>query len=627
MKNFFVQWAAKLLLVLLIVSFATWGIADYLIGGKEVWIVSVNKQKVGLQVFERQFEEALRRKKELYDKIGAEVPPQELLRLQQETLNLLIQQEVLRQKLIKMGFVVSTEEVIALVHQMKEFHENGRFSPALLQRVLKASGLTEKKILQSLRDEMQQQTFLQLLVGGMKSVPSPLAQDFYDYQAQERSLKYIAFQHLPLGKLPAHEDLLSYYQDNPEQFQEPESRTFSFFTIPQTLIQQRLVITEESLKALYEQQKDLFFQEETRDIERLVLQTKEQALSMKNKAQQQLSLATLVMTEGVEENAEVLEGITEHDLPRNITQEVFHAIEGQVVGPVKTELGWYLVKILSIIPEGILPFHRARDSLLRDAKYERAQLEIENIVADLQDRDAKGEDFQSLAALFKQEIQVLSLTKEQTLSEAEEELEVESMRQYLLSNGFAQVENTTVIQQLNQDIAVIYLTTVQPSFLPDFKEVQQQVQTLWTETSQQQQAVKKATACRERIEKEGFSLENCALRHNLTVKNRPFKERYLLEEEEDLPYVVVTQLFNAKNPGDLFVVEHPEKKQVILGLYQQKRVPKQPEDNLLTEIQNRLSTSLQRAVVALYLRNLVSEAKIRPNRAALQSLRTTPLLQ
>ena len=121
------SWIAWVIVVLIIVPFALWGINQYFDGGKEIPAAKVNDTEISPQYLQQAlYQQQMRLREMLGANYRADMFPEEGMR--QQVLEGLIEQELLIQTANSSGMRVSNALLASTIHGIPTFQNNGQFS-------------------------------------------------------------------------------------------------------------------------------------------------------------------------------------------------------------------------------------------------------------------------------------------------------------------------------------------------------------------------------------------------------------------------------------------------------------------------------------------------------------------
>ncbi len=153
-------WVAKVILVLITIPFALWGVESYIRdapGTKTV--ASVGRDKITDLEYDNAVKNQLDRFRQQFGgQIDASVMDNPEMR--KGVLEQLIDQRLLDKTTRKSGLVVSDARLRDLIVKNTNFQEDGKFSPALYERVVKAQGYTAAGFENLVRQDSERQQFL-----------------------------------------------------------------------------------------------------------------------------------------------------------------------------------------------------------------------------------------------------------------------------------------------------------------------------------------------------------------------------------------------------------------------------------------------------------------------------------
>jgi peptidyl-prolyl cis-trans isomerase D len=215
-------WLAWVIVILISIPFALWGIQSYLDVGGEPVVAEVNGVEISERDLSRRVQEA---RMELRERLGAAYDPAafEEGRLRAEVLDDMIRQTLLLEASNRIGMRVSDEEVRIQILSESAFQRDGRFDRESYERLLQLQGLSPAQFEAQLRRQLIGNQLLRAVVGS-ELVTSA---EFGEYQrlvGQTRELSYAVISAAdynsedPIGE----DDIEAYYAANASLFQSPE---------------------------------------------------------------------------------------------------------------------------------------------------------------------------------------------------------------------------------------------------------------------------------------------------------------------------------------------------------------------------------------------------------------------
>lgn len=144
---------AKIIVGLIVISFAFFGIESILLSGGGTEIAEIN----GEPIYPEELQQALdTQKRRLVAMMGETFDPAMLDddRLRPQALDALINRKLLMQSAATMKLAISEREIGTIVGSMEQFQVDGVFSPEVYKSVLASAGYTPGYFKQSLRDDL-----------------------------------------------------------------------------------------------------------------------------------------------------------------------------------------------------------------------------------------------------------------------------------------------------------------------------------------------------------------------------------------------------------------------------------------------------------------------------------------
>ena len=145
---------AQIILALLILPFAFFGMESYFqVGGREAHIAEVAGEKILQRDFDRRLREQQDRMREV---LGAQARPEmfESTEFRTAILEGMIQERLLQRAADASGLRVSDAQLQAVIAGQPEFQENGAFSLARYQSLLRTAGMSETMYQERVRTEL-----------------------------------------------------------------------------------------------------------------------------------------------------------------------------------------------------------------------------------------------------------------------------------------------------------------------------------------------------------------------------------------------------------------------------------------------------------------------------------------
>ncbi len=217
-------WLAKLILALITIPFALWGIDSYFrSGGKTELVAKVGDGGVTRQVFQDTLrEQADRLRQQLGPNFDQAIT--ESTEFRQQVLNALIEEEAMLQEAIAAGLQVQDSQIAAVIQQIPPFQEDGKFSQERYKRVLAQRGYTPAYFENRLRRDIMLEILRQpMLVGSM--IPSTSVDLTAKAAGQRREVSWHEIRPSAVAAKVdvTDKDIQNYYDAHKAEYTEPEA--------------------------------------------------------------------------------------------------------------------------------------------------------------------------------------------------------------------------------------------------------------------------------------------------------------------------------------------------------------------------------------------------------------------
>jgi len=394
---------AKIIIGLIVVSFALFGIESILLGGGNSGVAEVN----GESITPYQVQQAVNlQRRQLLAMLGEDADPSLLDedRLTSQAIETLIQRELLVQAASELGLTTSEQTIGSIVGGMEQFQVDGVFSPELFRSVLATAGFTPALFKESLREDLVTNQLRAGLAASDFATSTEL-----DLQArisgERRDLRYLA---IPVERFEnsgtvAPEAIAAWYEENPDTFMTPETVDVSFIELARDDFEEP--VAEQVLREEFELTRDSFdVPTEARVAHILLIQGEEEP----DEAYAARISAAAEAVAGGEDFGAVAGRLSDDigsasaggDLgytggdtfPEPMEAAISELAVGEVSAPVETDAGTHLVKVTDRREGKAVTFEEVRDKLARRLSEAAARDELLAVVETLRDLAFNADD-------------------------------------------------------------------------------------------------------------------------------------------------------------------------------------------------------------------------------------------
>lgn len=345
----------KIFLVLLICGFALWGVGD-LTGGNTTKPVLITDSK------DISIDKAINEINRIRYSSASRPSFNEIFEngTYKTVLNKLEQEILLNSEAEELNLNVPMSVVTQTISQENNFKDPlGKFSQIKFNQSLKNAGLSETKYLEMINTE-----------ANLKQISTPFSiNDYYsekvikkimDWQNEIRNIEYDFFDLLTPKdiKRPSEETLTNFYEENKEKYQIPLTRNIQYLEISPNYFTQQVKISDSQINERYKIEKSNYKIDEKREILQVTTQDEEKAKKFFKAVGKNNFKELALELFNLSENDINLGLVKKTDLPSTNADALFKANLNEIVGPLKTEFGYNVYKIIKIEPEGSIEYSK-----------------------------------------------------------------------------------------------------------------------------------------------------------------------------------------------------------------------------------------------------------------------------
>ncbi|AUW58528.1 peptidylprolyl isomerase [Sphingobium sp. SCG-1] len=299
------------------------------------------------------------------------------------------------------GMSVSKRMVDGQIAAIPAFQDaSGKFSDDLFRQLLAREGVNE----QTLRDDIARDLIGKQLVGpaglGVRLSDS-LVLPYASLLLEARAGRIAAIPAAAFApKTPATDaQLRDFYAKNAERYTIPEQRRLRYALIDAARFAGAANPTDAEIAAYYNSNRTHYARSETRNVDRLVLPTEAAAKTIVADVKGGKSMQDAARAAGLAVAS--LPKQTKEALARDanaaVAQAVFAAPKDGLVGPIRTGLGWQVLRVTStdVVPERAIS--QVRPEIVAALRSQKVAQLISDFTGKIEDQVAEGATFDEVA--------------------------------------------------------------------------------------------------------------------------------------------------------------------------------------------------------------------------------------
>ena len=263
--------AAKIILALILVPFALFGIDSYLNqAGNNLSIAKVNGYKIALPEYNRAIENVRNR----IMSEGKKVDPAmfDSFEFKESVIDGLITKQLLNNDIKKSRFRITDQQLSQYIIGMPEFQKDGKFSQEIYDKVLQNNQLTPKKFEESIRNDL----LIQQVRDGLQKltfIPPSNLEETLKATSQQREISIAEFktkEHMAKANI-AEKDMQAFYDQNKSKFLAPEQVKAEFVVFSLANILPTINVTEDEIKSFYKTNADKYQNQQQREASHILI--------------------------------------------------------------------------------------------------------------------------------------------------------------------------------------------------------------------------------------------------------------------------------------------------------------------------------------------------------------------
>lgn len=361
---------AKVILAIIIIPFALFGIDSYLSGvGSAVHIASVNDEAITaqeLQDTESQFVAQIRSQNEETDPAIFQD-----IEFKRAILDQLITSKLVSQEIKNAGFYISDSQIGTYISGMPEFRRNGKFSQEQYDEVLKINNLTPKKFDEKIREDLGTQQVKESLKK-LIYIPKDKIQPLVNLTYQKRDVSIFELKQEKYKKNVDLSDtaLKKVYEESKSNFIRPDQVKIKFVIYSVAGIVPNVQVSDDAVKKYFTNNINRFQADQQRRAKHILFNVNS---NMSSEEVDGIKASALTVLKEIkknpktfDENAKKYSQDTESsknggdlgffsrgEMTKSFDDAVFAMKKNQISNLIKTEFGFHIIMLTDIKGEEV----------------------------------------------------------------------------------------------------------------------------------------------------------------------------------------------------------------------------------------------------------------------------------
>ncbi|MEM8744372.1 MAG: SurA N-terminal domain-containing protein [Pseudomonadota bacterium] len=615
-------WVAKVLIGLLVISFAVWGVADIFGGYGTQTVATVGDTEISAE----QYQEELQREiQTLGRRLGRNITFDDAQRMgiDNSVLLRLIGDAAVENQAASLGLGISPQAVAAHLTREDAFKDqSGNFSRERFYRILLANNLSEQAFM------LRQQRALVLeqiteTVGRTGQVPKTLVDAVNKFRNETREINYVTVPLDKLGKVgePSEDQISNYYNTHKSEFRAPEYRKVGLIVMTPNSLAETVEVSEEDQKAYFEANKERFGQPERRHVEQIPFPDKATA----DAAYKRLN-----------EGADFLEIAKERDLTKGdvdlglipksqladekVADAIFALPVDQISEPIQGDLATVIAKVTKIEPAVEKTFEDEKESIRALLATRQAAETILDSYDKIEDERATGATLAEVAKKLNLKFVEIDAVDARGRGKDGEQIDILSKEPRILQAVFAAEPNVETDPEETSDRGYTWYEVIDiiPQRQKELDEVKKDAAEKWRENEERTILVKKGQELVDKL-RGGESLAKLAEEYGVEEKKtEPLKRS---SRSGGLPSAAVQQAFALKQ-GQYGSASTEDGKNRVLFQVGEVKVPDAPDAKAQEALLRSAETEVGDDLIVQYIRALRDKFGVNINDEVFQQARS-----
>lgn len=365
------NWLGRVVLTIimgvLILSFAIWGIGDMLRVQGSTAVATVGKVNIDAETMRRNYTSAL---EDLSQRAKRRITNDEAraVGLDRQVLARLVSEAALDQKAKALGLNLSEQDVARMTMAEPTFKgASGSFDRALFYDALRRIGVSEAGFFDEQRRSMMRREIGQA-IGADATVSQTLLDAAYRYVSEQRTVASFVLAPAALGEIAAPDDaaLKTYFEGHRSEFRAPEYRKVVVLSALPQALGIDLTVTDADLRRVYDRglAAGHFGTPAKRQVRQVLFPTEPEAMAAVLRLRTGTTMDALLTERKVKPEDADLGLKTKREFADAAVAEAAFALEENAISvPVKTAFGFAVLQLVKIDPGTEVSFENAKQNL------------------------------------------------------------------------------------------------------------------------------------------------------------------------------------------------------------------------------------------------------------------------
>ena len=370
----------KILLAIMVLSFALWGVGDILSSGNSQLAAKVGNEKISLDEFYIKFQQTVR---DYNQNTNSNLSLKEAYELKLHNLLLqdLIYSRMVNDYAKKRGIYLNEESLKSVISNLDEFKDsNKKFSNIKYKNFILNNFQSEEAFLSEIENSIFQGIIFESF-NADNYINDAIINKLYDYEGEKRTISYFLLNKNEV-KIDTNNNLINdYYLDNKSNYLIPEKTIIDFIEVNINDFKRKENINTVEAQDYYNNNIDQYTEEESRNIQFIRFSNESEAYDFYDAV---VDKNINDFNEYIKINDFKLSNIdkfTGGTFSKNISEFIFKLDVNTLSEPISyDDLGFYLFKVNEVNDEKVINFETVKNEILEYLALEAAYQEFDDAI-------------------------------------------------------------------------------------------------------------------------------------------------------------------------------------------------------------------------------------------------------
>lgn len=389
----------KGLLGLLILSFAAWGVADvFTPGGTNRTLASVGGIDIQPDQVQREYTSEIQR---LSNVFGTQIDDDQarLMGIGRSVVRRIAERTLYDLGAKDLGLIATDDLVRRSIREMPAFkNAGGQFEAARFQQVIQNNRLTEAGFVELTRGDITRTQYLSMLRTAL--APKELSEMLYAFRNEKRIAETVTIKYDTITLIPEPDEaaLEKFHKENAKLYTAPEYRQLSFISLKASDLAKEMAVSDDAIQRAYDERLGDFSDPEKRNLLQIRFSDEKAATEAYDRLKTGDDFFKVAKElADMDPDQTELGNMKQTELMPGLSEPAFSLEVEGFTPPLKSVLGWHILKLKEIKPPRQLPLSEVKEDLKKGLAAELAIESLYSLANKLEDELGGGATLEEAA--------------------------------------------------------------------------------------------------------------------------------------------------------------------------------------------------------------------------------------